>query len=100
MINKTLPVFNKDEQERAHIFLATQVAMMMGRKFEEGDWAKIYCEAKGIPLAGWSNTDIDVIYGHVGIEHKMICRRDKQPIKESLRHDNHASGWDACHKNP
>ena len=44
---------------------------MMGRKFEEGDWADVYCTAKNIPNRGWSNLNIDVIYNGLGVEHKM-----------------------------
>ena len=56
---------------------------MMGRKLEEGDWAKVYCEAKGIPLAGWSNTDIDVMFGNIGVEQKAMARRSSQPIMDA-----------------
>jgi hypothetical protein len=45
---------------------------MMGRKLEEDDWTSVYCEAKDIPKAGWSNLDIDVTHGNLGIEHKML----------------------------
>ncbi|MGC1270001.1 MAG: hypothetical protein WA842_05315 [Croceibacterium sp.] len=83
MNNATLPVFNPDEFQRANILLASRVSEMMGRKLEEGDWSQVYCAAKGIPLAGWSNTDIDVMFGHLGIEHKAICRKAMQPIKDS-----------------
>lgn len=83
MNNVTLPAFSPEEFQRARLFLATHVADMMGRKLEEGDWAKVYCAAKGIPLAGWSNTDIDVVYGPLGVEQKAMCRRAGQPIMES-----------------
>jgi hypothetical protein len=83
MNNATLPVFDADQFQRANIFLATRVSEMMGRKLEEGDWAQVYCAAKGIPLAGWSNTDIDVMFGNLGVEQKAMCRRATQPIKDS-----------------
>lgn len=83
MNSDTLPVFSAEQIQRARIFLATRVAEMMGRKLEEGDWAKVYCAAKGIPLAGWSNTDIDIIFGHLGVEQKAMCRRSDRPIKEA-----------------
>ena len=38
---------------------------MMGRKFEEGDWCRVYCSAKGIPLTGLSNLSIAVMYGNL-----------------------------------
>jgi len=66
----------------ARLYLATQVAGMMGRKLEEGDWSKVYCAAKGIPHVGWSNLSIDVTYGYLGIEHKMICRKSDRSIRE------------------
>ncbi len=55
---------------------------MMGRKFEEGDWAYVYCAAKGIPNEGWSNLHIDVMHGALGVEHKMLCVRSGKSIKE------------------
>lgn len=79
----TLPCFSIEQLLLARRLLSTQVAIMMGRKMEEGDWAKVYCAAKGIPLAGWSNLAIDVVYGHLGVEHKMICRKSDQPIMAS-----------------
>jgi hypothetical protein len=66
---KTLAAFNKDEYAKAHMLLASQVATMMGRKFEEGDWAYVYCTAKGIPVRGWSNLNIDVMHQGLGVEH-------------------------------
>ena len=83
MQNVTLPVFEKEQFRKAHLLLATRVAGMMGRKLEEGDWAQVYCAAKGIPLAGWSNTDIDIMFGHLGVEQKSICRTAGQEIKTS-----------------
>jgi hypothetical protein len=70
-----LSAFHEEEKRKAHKLLATRVAYMMGRKFEEGDWADIYCKARGIPLKGWSNLDIDIMNGNQGIEQKMLrCR--------------------------
>lgn len=83
MKSVTLPVFDDAQFQRARHLLATQVSEMMGRKFEEGDWAKVYCKAKGIPLAGWSNTDIDVMFGNVGVEQKAMARRSSQAIKDA-----------------
>lgn len=83
MTNATLPAFKPEEYKKAHLYLATQVSEMMGRKFEEGDWAKVYCASKGIPLGAWSNLSIDVTYGNLGVEQKMICRRQHQPILEA-----------------
>jgi hypothetical protein len=54
---------------------------MMGRKFEEGDWCRVYCSAKGIPHTSWSNLSIDVMHGNLGVEHKMLCRRSDQGIR-------------------
>lgn len=68
----TLPVFSSQEAQRAKVFLATQVAAMMGRKLEEGDWSKVYCRAKGIPEVGWSNLHIDVSYNGFGLEMKLL----------------------------
>lgn len=83
MQSVTLPVFDAEQFRRARHLLATQVSEMMGRKLEEGDWAKVYCRAKGIPLAGWSNTDIDVMFGNVGVEQKAMARRSSQAIKDA-----------------
>lgn len=70
---KTLPAFTAGERAEAHRLLATKVAFMMGRKFEEGDWAEVYCGAKNIPNRGWSNLQIDIMYGSLGVEQKMLC---------------------------
>jgi hypothetical protein len=74
---KTLPAFTEEERKEAHRLLATRVAFMNGRKFEEGDWADVYCGAKKIPLRGWSNLDIDVMHASLGVEHKMLCYRSR-----------------------
>lgn len=63
--------------------LATRVAFMNGRKFEEGDWADVYCGAKKIPLRGWSNLEIDVIHGSLGVEHKMLCYRSRVNLMDA-----------------
>lgn len=68
----TLSAFSDEQARRAKILLATQVASMMGRKLEEGDWTKVYCRAKGIPEAGWSNLHIDVSHGGLGLEIKLL----------------------------
>lgn len=70
--NATLPAFSDEEKKRAKLHLATQVAHMMGRKLEEDDWNKVYCAAKGIPHTGWSNLNIDVNYGGLGVEQKLL----------------------------
>ena len=68
----TLKAFSKNEYKKAKIYLATQVAHMMGRKLEEDDWNKVYCMAKGIPYTGWSNLNIDVIHQGLGLEQKIL----------------------------
>jgi hypothetical protein len=79
---KTLPAFSADEQAIAHTLLASRVASMMGRKFEEGDWASVYHATKGIPNRGWSNLNIDVMHAGLGIEHKMLCVQSNKSLKE------------------
>lgn len=69
----TLRVFTVEQKALAKRLLATCVAQMMGRKFEEGDWGNVYCRAKGIPEQAWSNLHIDVMHHGLGVEHKMIC---------------------------
>lgn len=71
---RTLQAFTVGELTRAHTLLAARVALMMGRKLEEGDWAHIYCAAKDIPNRGWSNLNIDVMHNGLGVEHKMLRR--------------------------
>ncbi|MEW6142943.1 MAG: hypothetical protein AB1597_07320 [Chloroflexota bacterium] len=68
----TLKAFSVDEVKKAKLRLATQVANMMGRKLEEDDWNKVYCAAKGIPHKGWSNLNIDVSCGGLGVEQKLL----------------------------
>lgn len=70
---KTLQAFRPSEKALAKQLLATRVAQMMGRKFEEGDWSSVYCAAKKIPEKGWSNLHIDVMHEGLGVEHKMLC---------------------------
>ncbi len=79
---QTRQAFTPQEQERAHHLLATRVATMMNRKFEEGDWAHVYCTAKQIPLAGWSNLNIDIMYQGLGVEHKMLSRPSDIHLKD------------------
>lgn len=74
-IQQLLPAFSQEEYERAHRLLSTRVAFMMGRKFEEGDWADVYCKARNIEQQGWSNLNIDIIHDNQGIEQKMLCYR-------------------------
>jgi len=69
----TLQAFNDSEVVRAKQILATTVAKMMGRKFEEGDWASVYSSAKNIPAQPWSNLHIDVMHEGLGVEHKTLC---------------------------
>ncbi|MGH9401692.1 MAG: hypothetical protein ACRD2P_06260 [Terriglobia bacterium] len=78
---KTLPAFTQKQKETAHLLLATQVAFMMGRKLEEGDWASVYFRAKGIPERGWSNLSIDMMYRGLGVEHKMLRVSSESPMK-------------------
>lgn len=79
---KTLQAFSEEQFRLAHLLLASKVATMLGRKMEEGDWAAVYCAAKGIPETKWSNLSIDVIHGNLGVEHKMLCARSDQTIAE------------------
>lgn len=79
----TLPAFTAIERVTVHKLLATRVAYMMGRKFEEGDWADIYCKAKGIPQNGWSNLNIDIMSGNKGIEQKMLCYKSGISIMDA-----------------
>lgn len=73
-----LPVFTPEEQQKVHNLLALKVARMMGRKMEEDDWTSAYCAAKGFVNSGWSNLDIDVTAGNLGIEHKMLQVSSKE----------------------
>ena len=77
----TLQAFSKDEYAAAGKLLAAKVATMLGRKMEEGDWSFVYCNAKRIPEVGWSNLNIDVSYDGLGVEHKMLCIRKSNSIK-------------------
>jgi hypothetical protein len=79
----TLPAFNSDEKDLAKKLLATTVAQMMGRKFEEGDWGAVYCKAKNIPEQQWSNLHIDVMHNGLGVEHKMLKIGGDQPLMQS-----------------
>lgn len=78
-----LQAFTDTEKVFAKRWLATQVAAMMGRKLEEGDWSRVYCLAKNIPDGGWSNLHIDVNYQGLGLEMKLlrIAGLRDRPIK-------------------
>lgn len=79
---KTKTAFTEDEKTLAHELLATRVAFMMGRKFEEDDWAEVYCRSKGIQKRGWSNLEIDIMHGSLGVEHKMMKVGSKGDIRD------------------
>lgn len=83
MKQETLLAFTEEERKKVHKLLATRVAFMMGRKFEEGDWADIYCKAKGIPQKGWSNLNIDIMMANKGIEQKMLCYKSGISIMDA-----------------
>jgi len=72
VMSQTLAAFTADEAKNAKVLLATQVASMMGRKLEEGDWNSVYSKAKNIPDAGWSNLHIDINYAGLGVEQKLL----------------------------
>lgn len=78
---RIFPAFTLAEYETAHRLLATKVAFMMGRKFEEGDWADVYCRAKDITASSWSNLNIDVVHNCIGVEHKMIRPAGDKPVR-------------------
>lgn len=79
---QTLQSFSSDEKEFLKTILATKVASMMGRKFEEDDWSACYCRAKNIPKHGWSNLNIDVMHNGLGVEHKMLCVAPNRTLLE------------------
>lgn len=72
MINNTLPVFTDLEKEIATDLLSAKVSTMLGRKMEEDDWDFVYCNTKEIPKTEWSNLNIDINHGGLGVEHKML----------------------------
>lgn len=78
----TLPALTKNECQAAKHLLAARVAYMMGRKLEEGDWAHVYCKARGITIPNWSNLHADVTIPGLSLEHKMMRCSESQPIKE------------------
>jgi hypothetical protein len=79
---KTLGAFTPEQRIVVHRLLATKAAFMMGRKFEEGDWADVYSTAKGIPNRGWSNLNIDVMHQGLGVEHKMLRSSADEKLKD------------------
>lgn len=83
-MGQTVKAFTDEQAVQAKLYLATQVATMMGRKLEEGDWSLAYCDAKGIPQAGWSNLHIDVSHEGLGLEMKLLrvsSHLNGRPIK-------------------
>ena len=83
MPSEYLEAFSADELEDVQSLMAAQVITMAGRKLEEADWTAVYCEAKDIPYAGWSNLDIDVVGNDgLGVEHKMMGTGNSSPISK------------------
>jgi hypothetical protein len=82
-MSKTLPVFTDAQLDTVQTLLATKVMQMGGRKLEEGDWDAIYRQALGLPEGAWSNLNIDVVMGNVGIEHKLIRTKSSANIETS-----------------
>jgi hypothetical protein len=78
----TIQSFSDAEHALAHLLLATRVAGMLGRKFEEDDWAHVYCTARRIPRSGWSNLNIDVMHAGLGVEHKMMKVKSDRSVLE------------------
>lgn len=87
---RTLAAFDGQQRAKAKHLLATQVSLMMGRKYEEDDWANVYETVKAIPRSSWSNLSIDVMHGNLGVEQKMLCR----PVDRSILTD---CGLDLMH---
>ena len=79
---EALPVFTEWELAVARQLLASKVAYMMGRKFEEGDWTAIYCRAKAYAVPDWSNLNVDVELPGLAIEQKMLKKEDSRPITD------------------
>ena len=79
---QTLAAFTAAQNASVHRLLAAKVAFMMGRKFEEGDWADVYCTAKAIANRGWSNLNIDVMHDGLGVEHKMLRSSAEEKLKD------------------
>lgn len=77
---QTLPAFTEEEYKKAHRLLAAKVARMMGRTFEEADWTEVYCLAKNIPVADWSNLRPDIVHGRLMVEQKRLSRKASVPI--------------------
>lgn len=77
-----LPAFTPIQRDKAHRLLAAKVARMMQRKLEEDDWTEVYCRAKGIEKRGWSNLEIDVMHGGLGVEQKMLCRKSNRDLED------------------
>ena len=71
-MSHALPVFDDEQRETAHRLLAFRVAHMMGRKLEEADWTDVYAAALGMEPTTWSNLDIDIMHGHLGVEQKAL----------------------------
>lgn len=81
-MTETIQAFTPEQVEKAHHLLASAVAAMQGRKFEEEDWSSVYRLAKDIPHSTWSNLHIDVMHNGLGVEHKMLCLPQKKGIRE------------------
>ena len=80
---KTLPVFPDAELYKADELFSAGVAAIGVDPFPLSSWSKVYCAAKNIPAGVWSNLSIDVMHGHLGVEHKMLCLRSDRSIRSA-----------------
>jgi len=80
--HQSLAVFDSSEFHSVRELLAAKVAYMMGRKFEEGDWAEVYCAAKNIRIPDWSNLHVDIEVPGLALEQKMLKKEDSRSVRE------------------
>lgn len=92
--------FTGAQVPEAERLLAAQVISMHGRKLEEDDWSRVYCQAKGIPPQTWSNLNIDVMHGTLGVEHKMLCTGLASPSSLRGRRKMHPAATRALRIDP
>src|SRR5215216_1647146 len=79
----TLPIFSSDEVSEIARLLEGEVAAVGTGPWDLANWSKVYCAAKSIPAGAWSNLSIDVMHGHLGVEHKMLCFRSNLSIRSA-----------------
>ena len=72
-----LEAFDENQLLDASKRVNALVRSLQGRKVEEDDWTKLYCDVKNAPYPGWSNLPFrDYIHEGIGVEFKLLKKKN------------------------